>query len=98
MTDKKNMKRELKLKVNKGESDAEEVAEAINTIKEHDVKNGRMPKTASVKIEDFAGKVLKRTKSVIKGNNQVTVEKGTKWEDIDAFGRKQISFQKEDFE
>lgn len=50
-----------------------------------------------IKVVDFTGKKLKRTKSVITDGQQLTIESGTKWEDMNIEVRNLIAFSDADF-
>lgn len=80
-------------------SDAgKEVENIMNSVMKKKIENGDIPKTTTqVLVKDFAGKVLKRTKSVFVGGTQYFVNAGTKWEDVEKFMRKNTRFTDADF-
>lgn len=95
----KTKKTELKLKdVSSNKTIEKELEGVLNVIKDDKIQNGIIPKTPSVMIQKFAGRILKRGKSVYFNGHQYFVQPGTAWEDIDQFARKHISFSNEDFE
>lgn len=80
-----------------------EIESAINQIKRDREERGAVP-TTSKKIlviengvKSFSGMSLKKTKGVIKGGVYYSYKAGTKWEDIDSFGKKNIDFLESDF-
>ena len=92
--------KEIKLK-NQGSENITmeaEIAGAMNAIKDDKIKNGIIPTTSHIVIDNFAGKKLKRVKSVIFKGIQYFLKKGTEWNDIDAFYRRNIRFSSKDFE
>jgi hypothetical protein len=87
----------LKLKNVSADDPSQEIESALNTIKDTNIKNGILPRSPSIRVQNFAGKVLKRSKSVYLNDSQYFVKEGTAWEDIDPFHRKHITFNDEDF-
>lgn len=87
------------IKIEKDEKIAKEQENIINKIKDNAIKKGVIKKSPKIKIvnKNFTGKVLKISKGFYKDGNQHTLKAGTKWEDIDAFFRKHISFSIKDF-
>jgi len=47
--------------------------------------------------KDFSGKALKIQKGVFKNGQMYTYSAGTKWEELDAFAKKNIVFSEGDF-
>lgn len=93
--------KELKLKVKDQENTDQvinEVGSAINAIKENKIQNGHLQPSARIKIHDFTGKSLKIGKSIVIGGTQHFLKKGTQWDDVTPFLRKQLSFKDSDFE
>lgn len=91
-------KKELKVKEEKKQTVEGELKEVINVIKDDQVKNGNIPDSPPIEVYNFAGKKLKIDKSVVWKGKQYFVKKGTAWEDVGMFFRKQISFSNRDFE
>lgn len=81
----------------------DEIQDAINTIKKRKEEVGAIPvdNKKIVVVENgkknFSGMALKRAKSVIKNNVCYSYKAGTKWEEIDEFGKKNIDFNENDF-
>ncbi len=91
--------KEIKIKKSDSKSEGKEIEEIMNSITDKKIETGDLPSSTShVLVQDFAGKVLRRTKSVFISGTQYFVKAGTKWEDVDKFARKQISFSDADFE
>lgn len=80
-----------------GKNGAQVIEGALNALKTKAENEGLKPKTTSVIIRDFAGKTLKRSKSVMHNKQQFFVKAGTKWEDVDVFARRNIVFSDADF-
>ncbi len=78
---------------------AKEQETIINRFKDKAIKKGIIQKSPKIKIvsKDFAGKTLRIGKSFYQNGKQGTLKAGTKWEEIDAFFRKRISFTTKDF-
>lgn len=80
---------------------AEEIAAAFNAVISEKEVQGIIPATAKIAIidghKDFSGKSLRITKGLFKNNQNYSYAAGTKWEDIDVFGRKNIHFEESDF-
>ncbi len=74
---------------------------ALNTLKKSKEEKGIVPKSNKIVIVnskiDFKGKSLKINKGLFKGGQNYTYKAGTKWEDIDVFGKKNIHFKESDF-
>jgi hypothetical protein len=86
-------------KVDDSQNVGKEAEEILNSIKDHKINEGIIPRTTTkIRIQDFAGKVLCRSKSIYMGGVQYFVKAGTKWEDVDKFARKNIAFTEADFE
>lgn len=87
---------------NKEKIESKELENAINSLKEGKVQRGVIPDDKKrIKIvgdmKDFSGMTLKITKGVVKNDIYKSYKAGTKWEDIDVFGRKNIHFSESDF-
>jgi len=93
----KTKTREIKLKDVKN-NEAEELTGILKNIKGIAIKDGIIPKSSHVLIQDFAGKKLKRTKSLILNGAQYFLKAGILWEEVEQFFRKHITFTSEDFE
>jgi len=81
----------------------EDLQNAIDTIKKKKEFDGSI-RSDNKKIiitengiENFSGMTLRITKGVIRNDVYYSYKAGTKWEDIDIFGKKNISFNKSDF-
>lgn len=92
--------KETKMKIRKVDSQDEgkEIEGIMNSIKNHKVDEGLIPKSPNIVINNFTGKKLKITKSVVLRGRQYFVKAGTKWTDVDKFLRRHISFTETDFE
>ena len=98
MSGKKFKETEFKINKIEDESAEKEVQGILNSIKDRNINEGIIPKTTSrLLVNDFAGKKLSRSKSVILNGQQFFVKAGTKWEDVDKFARKHIVFSEDDF-
>jgi len=98
MTEKQEIKMP-KLKKTYDDSVKEEAQEIINAVKDEQIKEGIIDKTPQIVVvsTDFAGKKLKISKGLYKNGRQITIEAGTKWEDVSPFLRKNIKFTEKDF-
>lgn len=81
----------------------ESVQNVLNTVKKSKEDKGEIPAdNKKIRItgnaNTFKGKSLKITKGLFKDGQNYSYPAGTKWEDIDNFGRKNISFSKADFD
>ena len=81
---------------------AGEIEAAVNKIKEEREENGiiQADNKRIVIIDgqrDFSGKSLKIEKGLFKNGRNYSYAAGTKWENIDNFGRKNIDFSESDF-
>lgn len=84
-------------------TEAKEIEVALNTLKKKKEEAGIIPADKKkIKIvggmKDFSGMTLKVKKGVIKDGQYYSYDAGTKWEDIDTFGRKNIRFSESDFD
>ncbi len=75
---------------------------ALNTIKAKKEQAGIIPKNNKKIIiingvKDFKGKSLRIGKGLFKRGQNYLYKAGTKWEDIDNFGKKNIHFSETDF-
>lgn len=82
--------------------ESKELEEALNKIKSQKEKQGDVPKNNKKIVivngrKEFKGKSLKIEKRLfLNGQNYVYLA-GTKWEEIDEFGKKNIHFSESDF-
>lgn len=76
----------------------QEVEGIMNAIKGDQVQSGIIPTSGAIVVKNFAGKKTKIDKSTVIKGRQFFVKKGTSWEDIDFFCRKNINFTSKDFE
>lgn len=80
----------------------DDVELALNTLKKKKQEAGAIPNDnkkiviINGKI-DFKGKSLKVNKGLFKNGQNYTYKAGTKWEDIDNFGKANIRFNESDF-
>ena len=79
-----------------------ELEKAINTVKTNKEEKGIIPKSEKKIViingeKDFSGMTLKISKALYKNNQNYVYKAGTKWEDIDIFGKKNIKFTENDF-
>ena len=95
--DKKETKIQLK-DVKENDPIEKEIEGIMNVIKDEKIKNGIIPPSNPISINNFAGKVLKRNKSIIFKGQQLFLNKGVAWKDVNAFFRKNMKFSSEDFE
>ncbi len=80
----------------------ENVQNVLNKVKKAQEDKGVIPADNKKIIitgnaDTFKGKSLKISKGLFKNGQNYNYPVGTKWEDIDNFGRKNISFSKADF-
>jgi hypothetical protein len=92
MKDKKDIRKEQ----------ANEIEAVLNAVKKDKEENGVIPADNKKIIiidgqKDFSGKSLKIQKGLFKNGQNYSYAAGTKWEDIDIFGRKNIHFSESDF-
>jgi hypothetical protein len=79
-----------------------EIEAALNILKDKKEAAGLIP-ASNKKIvivdgqKDFSGKSLKIQKGLFKNGQMYTYAAGTKWENIDIFGKKNIHFSESDF-
>ena len=84
------------------EMTTETVQNVLNQVKKNKEDKGVIPADNKKIIitgnaNTFKGKSLKITKGLFKNGRNYKYPAGTKWEDIDNFGRINISFSKADF-
>lgn len=82
--------------------EANEIEVALNVLKEKKEQAGQIPADNKKIViiggtQDFSGKSLRITKGLFKNDQNYSYAAGTKWEDIDLFGRKNIHFEESDF-
>lgn len=75
---------------------------ALNTLKKKKEEAGTIPSDNKKIVvvngkKDFKGRSLKVNKGLFKNGQNYTYKAGTKWEDIDIFGKKNIHFNESDF-
>ena len=81
----------------------ETVQNVLNAVKKNKEDKGVIPADNKKIIitgnaNTFKGKSLKISKGLFKDGQNYNYPAGTKWEDIDNFGRKNISFSEADFD
>lgn len=81
---------------------SDEIQAAISTLKTNKEEKGIIPATNKKIIirsgvSNFKGKSLKIDKGLFKNGRNHFYKAGTKWEDVDAFGKKNIVFSESDF-
>lgn len=81
----------------------ETVQNVLNAVKKQKEDKGVIPAdnkkiVITGNANTFKGKSLKIAKGLFKDGQNYLYKAGTKWEDIDNFGRKNISFSKADFD
>ena len=80
----------------------ETIENVLNKVKKNKEDKGVIPAdnkkiVITGNANTFKGKSLKITKGLFKDGQNYSYSAGTKWEDIDNFGRKNISFLITDF-
>ena len=79
-----------------------EITDALSTLKKKKEDAGIIPADGKKIVvtdgrQDFSGKSLKIIKGLFKNGKNYSYKAGTKWEDIDVFGKKNIRFKESDF-
>tara|TARA_R110000782_G_scaffold215919_1_gene303566 strand:+ start:385 stop:657 length:273 start_codon:yes stop_codon:yes gene_type:complete len=79
-----------------------ELEQAFNTLKKKREEAGSIPENGKKIVivgeeKDFSGMALKVTKGVIRNGVYHSYKAGTKWEEIDVFGKRNIGFSYCDF-
>jgi len=82
--------------------ESKEIETAINMIKDKREEKGIIPATKKKLligggVVNFSRKSLRIDKGLFKNGQNYSYKAGTSWEDIDAFGRKNIAFNESDF-
>mgnify|MGYP005990432401 CR=1 FL=1 len=88
MKDKKIESKELEKALNKIKSQKEEKGDIPKNNKKIVIVNGR---------KEFKGRSLKIEKRLFKNGQNYVYLAGTKWDDIDEFGKKNLCFSESDF-
>ena len=81
----------------------ETVQNVLNKVKKNKEDKGLIPAdnkkiVITGNANTFKGKSLKISKGLFKDGQNYSYPAGTKWEEIDNFGRKNISFSEADFD
>lgn len=82
--------------------ESSELDKALDVLKAKKEESGIIPKSSKKTIivngkKEFKGKSLRIDKGLFKNGQNYTYKAGTKWADIDVFGKKNISFSESDF-
>ena len=83
-------------------TESSDLDKALDVLKTKREEKGIIPKSDKKTIivngkKEFTGKSLKIDKGLFKDGQNYTYRAGTKWADIDVFGKKNISFAESDF-